>query len=100
MFPSVDPPPTIISCPSDETVNLQPGSTSTAIVFPQAVAIDTSGNPPTITYSSNPAGVSFTQAGTSYIANNVPAGMTTVIVTATDNASNMATCTFTLNGMW
>ena len=64
------------------------------------MATDTSGIPPTISYSSNPPGVSFTQAGTSYAANNVPAGMTTVIVTATDNANNMATCTFTLNGMW
>ena len=96
----MDPPPGITSCPSDQTVNLPPGSTSTAVIFPQAVATDTSGIPPTVSYSSNPPGVSFTPAGTSYVANNVPAGMTTVIVTATDNANNMATCTFTLNGMW
>ncbi|OSZ80048.1 hypothetical protein CAP36_01940 [Chitinophagaceae bacterium IBVUCB2] len=73
--------PTITNCPGDITVTAAAGQCSAVVTFPAATASDNC----SATVSSSPASGSV-----------FPAGITTVIQTATDPSGNTATCSFTV----
>ncbi|XP_072013737.1 hyalin-like [Amphiura filiformis] len=94
---TVNSPPQLL-CPSDPaTVELRSSTgTTTAVSFPRPSATD-DGGLPTLEYASTPPGIMFFEStGNTVLATNVNVGMTTVTVTATDTANNMASCTFEL----
>lgn len=71
-----------ITCPSDITVDADPGTCGAVVNFPDATATDDCSN------------VTVTQTGGPSSGSTFPAGTTTIEFTATDDFGNQATCTF------
>ena len=89
--------PVITQCPQSQAQLSNTLGSTLGFIVPKAQATDNSGIAPTIQYSTvTPGVIIFDSPASTIFASNVPIGVTIVTVTATDQANNMATCTFTL----